>query len=131
LLVAAFLQAAFNFYAPLTQIFPNEFKQLALHARSQHAGNPKTGEYRLLRIQPESLYPVPKRIDLPKHSVVLERPHPKVYLPYQYEEYTPAQRKKVRSTDISMRLVYVPNSNDTPRTKHNRARRADERGETP
>jgi hypothetical protein len=36
---------------------------------------------------------------------VYEAPHPLTFLPYQYEGYTPEQRRVLRSTDISMRLI--------------------------
>jgi hypothetical protein len=39
--------------------------------------------------------------------VLLARPHPLQFLPYQYEGYTPAERAALRAIDIRMRLVEV------------------------
>jgi hypothetical protein len=117
LIALAFVQAMFNFYTPMTQVFPADFKNLALQARNAHRANVQGGEYRVLRIN--SIYPEPRRISIPEHSIILQSPHPTEYLPLQYEGYTPSQREKLRSTDISMRLVYIP---EPVRTRSKKAR---------
>jgi hypothetical protein len=102
------LQAIFNFYTPMTQVFPDGFSRLASRATKTHRASVEGGTYRVLRTR--SIYPEPRRIFLPEHSTLLEAPHPSAYLPLQYEGYTPSQREKLRSRDIRMRLVYIADS---------------------
>jgi hypothetical protein len=56
----------------------------------------------------QHIYPAPEPLVLPPgHAVLARAPHPLQFLPYQYEGYTPDERDKLRSTDISMRLVAI------------------------
>lgn len=63
-----------------------------------------TGAPRAL-VYVEHIYPVPFERSYRMGRVLLARPHPLQYLPYQYEGYTPEQRAALRATDIRMRLV--------------------------
>ncbi len=98
-----------NFYIPLTMTFPEHFaKQVELSLGK--------GNYKLLNIsfiQPqfkdepiEYFLPLPSSELLPPHKkIVLQKRHPQQYKPFQYEGYTPAQRRKFRLTDFSMKAV--------------------------
>jgi hypothetical protein len=95
------VQAGVNLVAPLRQVFPAEFMQTA--------GSGVTGGGRLIWVNATHIYPAPAAVALPpQHVVVKEAPHPLRFLPYQYEGYTPEERRVLRSTDIRMRLVVVP-----------------------
>ena len=89
-------QAVANFATPLRQVFPAEFRRMA-------ARIPVHGSPRLEFVG--HIYPVPFVPPPVAGTVLLERPHPLEYLPYQYEGYTPRQRAALRMTDIHMRLV--------------------------
>lgn len=97
-LVAVVFQASVNFLQPFTQVFPLEFRQLAAEA-SVPTG---TGEYEVLFAC--YIYPEPLPVKVTGKTIIQER-HPLQFLPYQYEGFTPDQRSKLRSMDISMRLV--------------------------
>ena len=54
------------------------------------------------------IYPTPEAVHLPARYVVLkEARYPLQFWPYQYEGYTPAERRILRSTDIRMRLLAI------------------------
>jgi hypothetical protein len=94
---ATVVQAAWNFRTPLTQVFPSEFRRMA-DAVPNPGGAPR------LLLYAEHIYPRPA--PAPPHGVVLlARPHPLQFLPYQYEGYTPEERVALRAIDIRMRLV--------------------------
>ena len=92
-------QAAWNFQRPLTQLFPTEFRRMA-----EKIPNPGGTPRRLLFA--EHIYPAP---ELPPADgvVLLARPHPLQFLPYQYEGYPPLHRAALRAYDIRMRLVEI------------------------
>jgi hypothetical protein len=96
-------QAVVNFAPPLKQVFPAEF-------RRPQPGDPRAqAGATLLAINAKHLYPGPEPIALPDRYVLVRKaPHPLQYLPYQYEGYTPEQRKALRQADISMRLILIP-----------------------
>ena len=100
----AVLQAAFNFSQPLTQVFPREFL-----SRARSIAPLDSGEYRL--VYTEHIYPAPKKLALPAHTVLLRKRHPLQYLPYQYEGYSREQRGLLRETDISMRVIQFEKNN--------------------
>jgi hypothetical protein len=107
---ATVVQAACNFRTPLTQVFPSEFRHMA-----EAVPNP-SGAPRLL-LYAEHIYPRPA-LPPPDGVVLLARPHPLQFLPYQYEGYTPAERAALRAIDIRMRLVEgarVPEGTDHSR----------------
>ena len=88
------LQAAWNFREPLRQSFPTEW------LRGAHTGPD------IMAVYAHPIYPTPESVHLPAHYVVLkEARHPLQFWPYQYEGYTPAERRILRSTDIRMRLL--------------------------
>ena len=100
--VAAVLaQAAWNFRAPILQVFPEEFRRMA-----QSIPNP-TGAPRFV-LYAEFIYPKPVPVPAGIGRVLLARNHPLQFLPYQYEGYTPEERAALRAIDIRMRLVEVP-----------------------
>lgn len=100
ILVAVLAQAAANFRTPLVQVFPREFRRMA-----EKIPNP-TGAPRLL-LYAEHIYPAPAPPPRDAGTVLLARPHPLQFLPYQYEGYTPRERAALRAADIRMRLVEV------------------------
>lgn len=97
-LVLAVFQAALNFRQPLTQVFPTEFQRLALEA----SGSTEKGKYE--SVFDHHIYPEPLPAKDAGRTIIRKR-HPLQFLPYQYEGYTPDQRNKLRSNDISMRLI--------------------------
>jgi hypothetical protein len=95
-IAALVVQSAFNFSQSFTQVFPADLeRRFGPSARSP-----------LTWINVGHIYPVPQKVVLPERYVlVYEAPHPLTFLPYQYEGYTPEQRRLLRSTDITMRLI--------------------------
>ncbi|MBF0363511.1 MAG: hypothetical protein HQK49_20995 [Oligoflexia bacterium] len=89
------IQAGINFRVPLTQVFPDRFIQLAtlLSLPSSEI------------LYAYLIYPEPTVISDEGRRVILKKSHPLQFLPYQYEGFTPEQRLKLRSVDISMRLL--------------------------
>jgi hypothetical protein len=100
-IAATVAQAAWNFRTPLTQVFPDEFRRMAERV-------PRRGDdaSRFL-LYAEHIYPTPA-VYPAVGVVLLARPHPLQFLPYQYEGYGPAERAALREIDIRMRLVEVP-----------------------
>jgi hypothetical protein len=123
ILVIAVFQAVVNFRQPFMQVFPEDFRKLAFKAcvptRSEM-------HFAVLIYPKEVYYPScdvfvhpPGEYDFPyAHAahpeylfakeggkIIIKKPHPLQFLPYQYEGYTPEQRSKLRLTDISMRLI--------------------------
>jgi hypothetical protein len=88
-------QAAVNFEQPLKQTFPD-------HLERQYGPSHLTD---LIWVNVEHIYPEPRRALIPEEIVLVHQaPHPLQFLPYQYEGYTPAQRRLLRTTDIRMRI---------------------------
>ena len=106
-LAAAVVQAAFNFEPPLAQTFPAEFRKMAAAVPV-----PPGRETRLLFV--EHLYGFLPAVAPGFDTVLLARPHPLQFLPYQYEGYTPDERTALRSSDIRMRLLLGPPSTAKP-----------------
>lgn len=98
ILTIAVLQAAVNFQQPLTQVFPVEFLRLA----SEASVPTETGGYEILNAY--FIYPEPLPVKEVGRTIIWKR-HPLEFLPEQYEGYTPDQRSKLRTNDISMRLI--------------------------
>jgi hypothetical protein len=99
-IVATVAQAAWNFRTPLTQVFPAEFRAMAESV-------PRRGDAPRFLLYAEHIYPTPA-IYRAGGAILLARPHPLQFLPYQYEGYTPAERGALRTVDIRMRLVEAP-----------------------
>ena len=92
-------QAIVNFHRPVTQVFFPEFRRMAAEASA--AAGP--GDYEVLFA--EFIYPLPPAIPVPPGRIILARPHPLEFLPFQYEGWTPEERSAVRASDIRMRLL--------------------------
>lgn len=107
-------QAAFNFKQNYTHTFPSDFLQLASEASGQNFPSKPHGFYSDLSVTTETeecevlfahyIYPAPHPVT-ESGEIILQRPHPQQFLPYQYEGYTPDQRSKFQSVDISMKLI--------------------------
>jgi hypothetical protein len=94
-LVLLVAQAAVNFQRPLKQTFPD-------HLERQYGPSHLSD---LIWVNVEHIYPEPRQTLIPDQVVLVHQaPHPLEFLPYQYEGFTPAQRRVLRSTDIRMRL---------------------------
>jgi hypothetical protein len=117
-LAAALAQAAFNFYQPLTQVFPPEFRALAAKVAARSPGQK-------MLLYAEHIYPTPRPAPLGAGAVLIARRHPLEYLPYQYEGYTPEERAALRAADIRMRLVRLLPASDHPAARRDRT--ADQR----
>jgi hypothetical protein len=98
--------AAWNFSGPLRQVFPAGFQRLAFAAAARQPG---FHAYRLVHLQANLMG---QRVDdaVPSYPVILRRPHPLQYRPYQYEGYDTAQRAELNRHDLSMRLLALPAS---------------------
>jgi hypothetical protein len=123
-MVVLLVQAGLDFRGPLGQVFPREFVQRA--SRYANCG-PQYGS--VLAVNADSHHPLPVPVALPPRYVVLEEaPHPREFLPYQYEGTSPAERRLLRHTDIRMRLV-LPILENAP--KGGRPECAPPRGDAP
>jgi len=111
------LQAAFNLRVPLTQVFPEEFRE---HGAARVGG---MGEDEYAWVNAEHIYPEPRALSLAGSQTLLEARHPLTYLPFQYEGYTPEQRSALRRADLTMRLVTVrsPAQDAAPGTTNRRS----------
>jgi len=89
-------QAVANFQQPMKQTFPDDLERK--YGPSHQSA--------LIWVNVEHIYPEPRKVVLPSDVVLIHQaPHPLEFLPYQYEGYTPAQRRLLRSTDIRMRIL--------------------------
>jgi hypothetical protein len=96
---AVVLQAAFNARQVFAQQFPPEF----IANGEQAAG--RQGASRAASLYTEYTYP-PVKLEVPADSVeVMSASHPLQFVPYQYEGFTPDQRRFLRSTDMRMRIL--------------------------
>jgi hypothetical protein len=99
-LALAAVQAAANFWQPFGMFFPGRFHQLAAAVQP-----PGPGKVQVLNAQYIWPYPEPAP---PGGQVLLAKPHPCEFLPFQYEGYDPDQRQKLRQTDIAMKVYWTP-----------------------
>ena len=97
------LQAAMNFYEPLSQVFPKDFHQQAAARILRDSRRIDPSRYRMLFVS--HIYPVPLTVFQPSGTVLMQARHPLQYAPYQFEGYTPSDRHRLRTLDFSMRLV--------------------------
>lgn len=114
--LAAALQAAFNFAAPLRQRFPRDVAR-ELTARHGELGRDTTVRVdespeekplpgaRYVLLNARYLHPIYGPKPRPEGRVLFRTAHPLEYLPFQYEGFLPVERFLLRSSDISMRLV--------------------------
>lgn len=98
--VVTILQAIVNFYQPFVQVFPRIFIKRAVALIDQRSLNP----WKCNWFFAHHIYPEPSVVN-DSGKILLRESHPLQFVPYQYEGYTPEQRKKFQSMDISMRLV--------------------------
>jgi hypothetical protein len=93
------LQAAVNARQVFAQQFPPEF----IANGEQVAG--RRGASSAASLYTEYTYP-PVKLEVPADSVeAMSARHPLQFIPYQYEGFTPDQRRFLRSTDMRMRIV--------------------------
>jgi hypothetical protein len=99
------IQATVNFSPALRQVFPREFVPTAEAAAAD------AGAREAVIVYARHIYPIPEPFTMTPGSVVVaEAAHPLQYLPYQYEGFTPAQRERLRATDIRMRAILPPSA---------------------
>lgn len=125
--VALLAGSAFTNLSPhYWRVFPREFEAEAVN----RVGNPKhtvsvSGSYFRPQIPPvdapayalinaQYLYPVRAAATNPAGETIISAAHPLEYLPYQYDGFTPRQRRILRETDIRMRLVRLADPNAVP-----------------
>lgn len=94
--------AAWNFSAPLGQMFPDDFLVRAREAAVQYQRQ-RPGVLQVLHA--EHLWGVRLQSDLPSHEVILRAAHPLQFRPYQYEGFSVEQRKDFTRHDIAMKLI--------------------------
>lgn len=107
-----------NLLTVLRIVFPSDFliqaNDLASTTLRQNPGST------LRLINAGFFHRPPQPLTLPAHKVLLSRPHPVEYRPYQYEGYDRAMRRDFAAQDISMRLVRLNEApawlDQTPRT---------------
>ena len=78
-------------------MFPDRFKTMAV----ARAGTDRPLSFAYA----DHIYPTPEAIDLSEADVLEAAPHPLQFWPYQYEGFTPEERRLLRSTDIRMRVL--------------------------
>lgn len=97
------IQTLVNFTPPLRQEFPREFVPKA------EAAVARAGLREPAIVYAHHIYPIPEQVTMVPGAVIeAQASHPLQYLPYQYEGFTPAQREALRSTDIRMRALILP-----------------------
>ncbi len=97
------LIAAYQFWAPMSQVFPARFIDLA----GRHAEGSGPTLERLLNAN--SLADNGYSADRQPRTVLFARRHPLQYGPYLFEGMTGAQRADLRGKDIGMKLVAMSN----------------------
>ena len=96
------LQAGFNFYQPMVQVFPEDFRKTALNITAAS----KNHQYDLIVIDNINYSTLLQNLSsLKPHRTVIQSPNPLEFLPYQYEGFTPDERNKLKTSDITMRLI--------------------------
>jgi hypothetical protein len=103
LLAVLVIQAGLNFYPPLVQMFPADFRQAVRPIRLTLAPD----EFRFLNVHFIHPFTLADEPELRPHEVVLASPHPLEYLPFQYQGYTPEKRAYLRSADITMKFIVI------------------------
>lgn len=94
LIAGVVAQAAVNFRVPLRQEYPNDFV-----ARVRRDYPPPHAF-----VNARHLYPGPESVTIPPgYREIAVSLHPLEYLPYQYEGFTPAERRVLRARDIRMK----------------------------
>jgi hypothetical protein len=114
------LQAGWNLSQPFAQRFPDDVLREVTAtygkvAQDQTILGPATRPSRrspddapgLVLLNAGLLYPVSQVKPPPAGKILLRAAHPQEFLPYQYEAFTPEERLRLRSNDISMRLIDV------------------------
>jgi hypothetical protein len=121
--LALVIQSAWNFRLPLRQWFPADVKRLVAAEyggfsqaltvegpiiKDEQATSPIAGSTtRYVLLNAQYLAPVRGEKATPSGRVVLRFSHPTQFIPHQYEEFTPRERRILRQTDISIRLIDV------------------------
>ena len=95
---AIVLQAAVNARQVFAQQFPPEF----IATGEQAAG--RLGASRVASLYTEYIYP-PVKLEVRPIQSMMSASHPLQFVPYQYEGFTPEQRRFLRSTDMRMRIL--------------------------
>jgi hypothetical protein len=119
------IQAALNLRQPFLQQFPGDFAREAGIDRPSlrrdtsvlgpaNIGLPFPARYVLLNTR--YLHPVLGPKAPPEGEVIIRAPHPLEFLPYQYESFTALERRILRETDISMRLIDTRPRRGEPQT---------------
>jgi hypothetical protein len=93
------VQAAVNLATPLTQVFPDRFKDETI---ARAAGVERN---RLHFVYADHIYPRPEPVDVSGATELARASHPLQFVPYHFEGFTPEERHLLRTTDISMRLL--------------------------
>jgi len=119
--LALVIQAAWNFRLPLRQWFPPDVKRVVVVEygefsqaltvegpiiKDEQATSPVSGSSaRYVLLNAQYLAPVRGLKEAPRGRVLLRFSHPTQFLPHQYEEFTPGERKILRQADITIRLI--------------------------
>jgi hypothetical protein len=110
-------QAGWNLARPFAQRFPDDVlrevtaaygnvpRDRTIFGPANRPAERLPGASEFVLLNAEFLYPVTEVKPPPAGEVLLRAPHPEQFLPYQYEAFTPEERQRMRSNDISMRLI--------------------------
>lgn len=109
-----FIQAAFNFAAPMLLHFPRDIRAeveraygpvcLAWTVANVPTRGEKTSRYVLYNAS--MIWPMMEPTPPVAGRVLFSVPHPlQRFVPYQYEQFTPRERSLIRQADLSMRLI--------------------------
>lgn len=103
------LCALWSMWTPLRQRFPVPFRregEVATHDyRVRHVG---TAPEKFRFLYTGFIWPYPNEAPLPaRYETLMASPHPLAWRPYLYEGFNREQRKKIETTDITMRLLLL------------------------
>ncbi|HEY1794312.1 MAG TPA: hypothetical protein VGG34_15465 [Opitutaceae bacterium] len=96
--------AAWNFSGPFRIVYPDQFLRSAQAIMKRDSAK-EFSFYKLLFAG--SLWGQKLDVGTGNYGVLLRRPNPEQFRPYQYEGFSLAQRRDINSHDVSMRLMKV------------------------
>ena len=124
--VAVIVAASANFAPNFVLIYPPDIKSTIL----KNFGSPKqtisfTGSYYfdpvqkvtrpdLVLLNAQGLYPLKDYIEDPKGKVLFSAPHPLQFVPYQYDGYTPRERRLMKEHPPFIKLIKLDDPNSMP-----------------
>jgi hypothetical protein len=118
LLAIIIVQGVLNYHASYKTIFPREFIKKAqaeyptfkMSTKRTNTGAPVICKYRdYVAINIKYIHPQPESLSDIEKNVLLSESHPINFFPYQYEGYSPGERKLFRNENVKMELILIEN----------------------